>query len=403
MSEFDIKNLQTQIVTEFEGMKKQMEISAKKEAEGIYNGSVKVTIDKMNDAITDLQDKLLKAEKALAEGKARQEASVALDRAGGKLKDAWIGYIRKGIDRISAEQRNELEMHSKALNSASDPSGGYLVIPYFDTEITKKLFETSPMRQIATVKTISTDQYERPTQLDLAGAYWQDRDHDFNETDTQTWGRLTIRVHKLVSDPKVSQDLLDDAYVDVESELLDSIAQSMDLLENTSFVSGTGVGQPRGFLTYPAGTVWGSIEQIASGDADAITADALTDLTYGLKSGYRANGRYVMNNSTLAAIRKIVDGEGRALWTPQIGSEPSTINGYPVTIFADMPNPTAGALAVAFADWRRAYFIIDRMGTRVLRDPYTNSPHVRFQVTRRVGGAVNNFESIKLMKIAASV
>lgn len=403
MSEFDVKSIQTDIAKQFDEMKKHVESTAKKEAEGIYvNGEVKQKIEKMNDSITTLQDQLLKAEKLLAQSKARREASGALDTEP-ELKDAWISFIRKGAENMAAEQKHLMATHSKALNSASDPSGGYLVIPFFDTEVTRRLYETSPMRQIATVKTISTDQYEKPTQLDLAAAYWQDRDNDYTETNTQSFGRLTIRVYKLVSDPKVSQDLLDDAYVDVETELLDSIATSMDLLENTAFVSGNGVGQPRGFLTYPAGTAWGSIEQIATGDADEITTDSLTNLVYALKAGYRTNARFVMGNSSLAAIRKIVDGEGRALWTPQFGSEPSTIMGYPVTVFADMPSATAGAIPVGFGDFRRGYIVVDRAGTRVLRDPYTNSPYVRFQVTRRVGGGVNNFEAIKLLKVAESV
>lgn len=397
-TEFDIKSLETRIATEFEEMKGIIEATAKKEANA-RNAEMSAKVDKMNDSITSLQDQLLKAEKALAQSKARSEAGHALDSAGGELKDAWIQFIRKGVDSMNAEQKHLMSTHTKALNSASDPSGGYLVLPFFDTEITKKLYETSPMRQIATIKSISTDQYEKPTQLDLAGAYWQDRDHDYNETNTQTWGRLTIRVHKLIAAPKVSQDLLDDAYVDVERELLDSIAESMDLLENTSFVVGSGVGQPRGFLTYPAGTDWGQIERIKSGNATEITADSLTDLVYGLKAPYRANSRFVLENTTMASIRKMVDGEGRALWTPQFGSEPATIQGYPVSVFADMPGIAAGSLPVAFGDFRRGYIIVDRAGTRVLRDPYTNAPYVRFAATRRVGGGVDNFEAIKLLEV----
>lgn len=401
-TEFDVKSIQEKIATQFEEMKTHIEAAAKKEA-GAVNGEVTQKIDKMNDSITALQEQLLKAEKILAQTKARKEASDALQEDGGELKDAWIKFIRKGAENLKAEEKHLMSTHTKALNSASDPSGGYLVIPFFDTEVTRRLYETSPMRQIATIKTISTDQYEKPTQLDLAPAYWQDRDHDYTETNTQTWGRLTIRVHKLVGSPRISQDLLDDAYVDVERELLDSLAESFDLLENTAFVTGTGVGQPRGFLTYPAGTVWGSIQQLATGEAAAITPDSLTDLVYGLKAGYRANARFVMGNGTMAAIRKMVDGEGRALWTPQFGSEPSTIQGYPVSIFADMPTVEAGALAVAFGDFRRGYIIVDRAGTRILRDPYTNSPYVRFTTTRRVGGGVDNFEAIKLLKVAESV
>lgn len=403
MSNLEKTQVENEIGKQFHDLKAGLREIAREEMKGHVDVLLKEKVERIDAAMNESDDKLQKANEVLAKAKAMRQASDVLDTVDGELKDAWIEFIRKNTEDMSVENRQMMKTHSqKSLNSASDPSGGYLVIPYFDTQVTQRLYETSPIRSIATIKTISTDQYEKPTQLDLAGAYWQDRDHDYTETDTQTWGRLTIRVHKLISHPKVSQDLLDDAYVNVEEELLNSIATSMDLLENTAFVLGDGVGQPRGFLTYPAGTGWGQIEQIASGNATLVTPDALTDLVYSLKDGYLANARFVASRASISAIRKLTDGNGNALWTPQFGSEPAQIMGYPVTRASDMPGIAAGTLPIAFGDFRRAYIIVDRMGTRILRNPYLDAPFVRFTTTRRVGGAVDNFEAIKLLKVAAS-
>jgi HK97 family phage major capsid protein len=120
---------------------------------------------------------------------------------------------------------------------------------------------------------------------------------------------------------------------------------------------------------------------------------------HAVKAGYRANGTFVFNRATQAAIRKLKDADGDYVWQPPAkAGEPSLLMGYPVAESEDMPNMTADSYAVAFGDFRRGYLIVDRVGIRVLRDPYSHKPYVLFYTTKRVGGGVQDFEAIKLLK-----
>jgi HK97 family phage major capsid protein len=179
--------------------------------------------------------------------------------------------------------------------------------------------------------------------------------------------------------------------------------------EGAAFVNGDGVNKPRGFLNYPQvadGTwTWGNIGFIATGAAGAFPAanptDKLIDLAYSVKSGYRANAHFVMNRATEAAIRKFKDADGNYIWQPAVRpGEAPTLLGHPVAESEDMPNIGAGATAIAFGDFRRGYLVVDRVGIRVLRDPYSSKPYVLFYTTKRVGGGVQDFNAIKLLKFA---
>lgn len=402
-TQLDVKQIEQKIGDQFADLKATLKEIAKEETRGHVDVLLTEKLERINDAITKADEKLEQAEKALSLSKARREVGESLESD--ELKAAWLSFIRKNSDDLSPEHKKIMRDYSaKNMNSGSDFAGGYLVIPYFDQLITARLYETSPIRQLATIKLINTDQYEKNVRLDEASCYWQDRDNDFVESAAPDYGRLTIRVQKLVANPRVSQDLLDDAYVNVETELLDSIVGAMERREATAFVAGSGVGEPTGFLSgYPiVSTVnnWGQIQYVPSGDAAKITTDAITDLIYAMKD--TTGGSFLMNRLTIAAVRKLKDTLGNALWTPQFGSEPATICGFPVNRAADMPNVVAGAYPIAFADFREAYYIIDRMGTRILRNPYTDTPFVKFTTTRRVGGGVHNFDEIKLMKIGTT-
>jgi HK97 family phage major capsid protein len=181
--------------------------------------------------------------------------------------------------------------------------------------------------------------------------------------------------------------------------------------EGAAFVSGDGVNKPKGFLSYTtvanSSWIWGDVGYIATGAAGAFPAtnpsDVLIDLVYGLKAGYRQNGVFVMNRKTQAAIRKLKDNQGDYLWQPPAipGGRASLMNFFVIEA-EDMPDIGANAYAVAFGDFRRGYLIVDRQGVRVLRDPYSAKPYVLFYTTKRVGGGIQDFDAIKLLKFAAS-
>ena len=317
-----------------------------------------------------------------------------------EYREAFKHYMRKGD---MAEAQNQ-----KALSVGIDPDGGYTVEPDTDGRIVQKIYETSPMRQVAAQQTIGTDALEGLYDLDEAAASWVGETAGRPETNTPKLAAWRIPVHELYAFPFATQKVLDDSMLDLEAWLESKVSDKFSRKENEAFVNGDGVGKPRGFLTYPDGTaIPGQIQQTESGEAGAFPTapdggDVLLNAIYSMKQGYRNGARWHMNRNVVSEVRKLKDGEGRYLWQPGIANaEPATLLGYPILEFEDMPDLADGSLSIAFANMSEAYQIVDRHGTRVLRDPYTNKPYVGFYTIRRVGGDVVNFEALKLIRFAA--
>lgn len=319
----------------------------------------------------------------------------AKDEKAETYRKAFLQYIRKGDD-------SALQIEQKALSVGSDPDGGYLVTPTMSAKMTEIIRETSPMRQIAAVQTISTDSLDVMDDVNEAAAGWTGETATVSETNTPQLGKRNIPVHEVYAQPKATQKLIDDSAIDIEGWLSGKISDIFARKQNTAFVSGTGFNQPRGFLTYAAGTSWGQIEQVNSGSSGAVTGDGLITLFYSLKSDYARNATFLMNRLVVAAVRKLKDTTNQYLWQPGLAAgQPDTLLGVPAFMASDMPTAAADSLSVAVGDFRRAYQIVDRIGIRTLRDPFTEKPFVKFYATTRVGGDVVNFEAIKLLKLAA--
>jgi HK97 family phage major capsid protein len=308
-------------------------------------------------------------------------------------------YLRRGFATSDMEQ--------KLMLVGSDPDGGYLVTPEISKRIATVVYETSPMRSLANVETISTDAIEFPTDDGEAGAGWVGETEDRPETSTPQFGVQRIPVHELYAMPKATQKLLEDASINVETWLADKIGQKFARMEATAFVSGSGVKRPRGILTYPNATInsngiisRGGVEQVLSGSVGAITADAFISMAFSLKEPYYANASWLMRRAVVPTIMLLKDTTNRYLWQQslQVG-QPSSLVGYPIYQAADMPAVATNALPVAFGDWKQAYTIVDRLGITSLRDPYTAKPFVLFYTRKRVGGDVTNFEAYKVMKV----
>ena len=222
---------------------------------------------------------------------------------------------------------------------------------------------------------------------------------------------LSFPAMELYAMPAATATLLDDSAVDLDEWIASEVELVFAMQEGAAFVGGDGVNKPKGFLSYPtavnASWSWGNLGYLVSGAAGTFAAsnpsDTLVDLIYALKAGYRQNGSFVMNRKTQATIRKFKDTTGAYLWQPpaQSGGR-ATLMTFPVVEAEDMPDVAANALAVAFGDFQRGYLIVDRVGVRVLRDPYSAKPYVLFYTTKRVGGGVQDFDAIKLLKMAAS-
>jgi HK97 family phage major capsid protein len=205
--------------------------------------------------------------------------------------------------------------------------------------------------------------------------------------------------------------LLEDTAVNIDEWLAGEVEQAFAIQEGTAFVTGDGTNKPKGFLAYTtvanASWTWGNIGYIASGAAGAFAAsnpsDSLVDLIYAVKAGYRQNGNFVMNRKTQAAVRKFKDTGGNYLWQPPaVAGGKASLMTFPVIEAEDMPDVAANSLSIAFGDFGRGYLVVDRAGVHVLRDPFTAKPYVLFYTTKRVGGGVQDFDAIKLMKFAVS-
>jgi HK97 family phage major capsid protein len=307
-------------------------------------------------------------------------------------------YIRFGKESLDSTE-------IKALSVGGDPDGGYVVYPDMNGRIVQKVFETSPMRAYASIQVISSDALEGIYDLDEADSGWVGETESRTETGTPQIGRWRIPVHEIYAAPKATQKILDDASINMESWLAGHVSAKFAREESAAFVSGNGINKPRGFLTYAAGTTNpGTIERFKTGVSSAFAAnpgglDKVIDALYALKAPYRANASFFMTRAVTALARKLKDQDGQYQWQPsnQAG-QPATLLGYPVAAFEDMEALAAGSLSMAVADMREAYQIVDRIGIRTLRDPYTTKGMVTFYTTKRVGGDVVNFEAIKLIE-----
>jgi len=316
-------------------------------------------------------------------------------------KAAFDTFLRKGEEVMGPDER-------KALSVGTDPDGGYVVNPDLSGRIVMKVFESSPMRAYASVQVISSDALEGLFDLNEASSGWVGETDSRAETNTPQLGKWRIPAHELYAKPKATQKLLDDASINMEAWLASKVAEKFARDEANAFVVGNGVNKPRGFLTYSSGTTLpGTIERFDTGVNGAFAAapnggDVLINALYGLKQQYRANATWFMNRATLKLTRKLKDSDGAYLWSPGIAAgQPASLLGYPVASFEDMPDPATDSLSIAVGDMREAYQIVDRIGIRTLRDPYSAKPYVEFYTTKRVGGDVVNFEAIKLIEFTA--
>ena len=316
-------------------------------------------------------------------------------------KAAFDTFVRKGEEVMGVDER-------KALSVGSDPDGGYVVYPDLSGRIVTRVFETSPMRAYASVQVISSDALEGLFDLNEASSGWVGETDSRAETNTPQLGKWRIPVFELYAKPKATQKLLDDASINMEAWLASKVAEKFSRDEANAFVAGNGVNKPRGFLTYSSGTTLpGTIEQFPSGVNGALAAtpdggDVLINALYGLKQQYRANATWFMNRASTRLVRKAKDSNGSYIWVPGIAAgQPASLLGYPVAAFEDMPDPATNSLSIAVGDMREAYQIVDRLGIRTLRDPYSAKPYVEFYTTKRVGGDVVNFEAIKLIKLGS--
>jgi HK97 family phage major capsid protein len=333
------------------------------------------------------------------------ETQDANDGARREHKAAFDAYVRTG------ETSGLKRLEKKALSAGTGADGGYTVTAEVEREIGRRLAAISPIRAISGLREISLGTYKKPFMTTGFSAGWVAETGARAQTNTPTLDELAFPAAELYAMPAATPTLLEDSAVDIEQWLAAEVETAFAEQEGTAFVTGDGSGKPKGFTAYTtianSAWEWGKLGHIATGQAGGFPAtapsDVLVDLVYALRAGYRQNGTFVMNRKTQSAVRKFKDAQGNYLWQP-----PATADGraslmtFPVVEAEDMPDIAANALAIAFGDFRRGYLVVDRQGVRILRDPYSAKPYVLFYTTKRVGGGVQDFDAIKLLKFAAS-
>lgn len=322
-----------------------------------------------------------------------------------QYKAAVGSFIRVGHEKMSTDEL-------KAINVGTATQGGFLVGFEMEAGIERVVQRYSAMRQLARVIPIGSASYKKLVKTSGTSGGTRGGETSAPVTGTSpNWSELEFKPGTYLSDQRITMESLEDSVQDVESDLIEEIGIEFAEMEGADFITGDGVNGPRGFQSYTmvanASYAWGKVGFTVSGAAaDFATtnpSDKLIDLQHSLKRQYRGNAAWAMNDATLAAIRKFKDGQGNYLWgmtapSNLMAGSVGTLLGHPVVTDDFMPDLGANAFPVAFGDFKRAYYVIDRKGMSILRDPYTAVPYVKFVARRRVGGGIANFEALKVLK-----
>lgn len=329
-------------------------------------------------------------------------------------KDFTPEQLREYKTALEQVLRNP-ERKTQTLAVGVDPAGGYMVTPDKTGRIVKKVYETTPMRQLANIVVIGTDSLEGMIDNGEADAAWAGETTTRTQTDTPQVGMWKIEVKELYAYPRVTQKLLEDATIDVEAWLADKAGSKFARKENTAFLLGDGVLQPRGLTTYPTSTVaddtraWGTFQIVKTGTDSSFGAttngsDKILDLIFETKAAYRQAAKFLMARRTNGGVRKLKDGQGNYAYGLGLkeGALVENVFGFQVVDGEDMPAFGAPAAnAIAFGDFAECYQIVDRLGITVIRDNITTPGFVKYHMRKRVGGGAINFEAVKFLSFGA--
>lgn len=440
--EQELKGLYDQLRADYAALRDAVAAKAADAATGAVDPLIEAKLARVNSAINEKEaarDEKLAELRAVVDriatvqpaqtpesGKAASE----LKRFNAELRNNAAAKNRPSVD-LSSEQATEyraafermlrvgpgnlLDAERRAMSAGSDPDGGYTITPDMSGRIVERLFETSPMRQYATVQSIGTDKLVGFSDTGSAtSGGWVSELGTRSDSNTPQIGRYEIVAHEQYAQPKASQVVIEDSMWDVQGWLVKKGSEILSRDQNTAFVSGTGVGKPKGFAAYTtaatadASRTWGEFEHVATGAAtfgtDPNGIQKLIGLIHKMNPNYLRNSAFYMNRNTLSTLRQLTDASasGKFVFVPSFqAAVPDTLLGYPVRVLVDMADIASAALAVAFGDMAETYTIVDRVGLGLkIVDPYTDKPNVRFYLRARVGGAAVNFDSLKFLKFS---
>ncbi|EFF9317421.1 phage major capsid protein [Escherichia coli] len=392
----DVEQVAQELQAKFDAFKEKND--KRLEAVEQEKGKLAGEVETLNGKLSELDELKSALEEELKQVKRPTGGSQS--KAASEHKTAFIGFMRKGKD----DGLRELER--KALQVGVDEDGGYAVPEELDRTILNLLKDEVVMRQEATTITVGGANYKKLVNLGGTASGWVGETDALPETDASKLGQIEPFMGEIYGNPQATQTMLDDAFFNVEDWINSELAIEFAEQEEIAFTSGNGTKKPKGFLAY-ASTLdpdktraFGTLQHILSGAAAGVTADAIIKLVYTLRKVHRNGAKFMMNNNSLFAIRILKDSEGNYLWRPGLElGQPSSLAGYGVAENEQMPDIAADAKAIAFGNFKRGYTIVDRIGTRILRDPYTKKPFVGFYTTKRTGGMLVDSQAIKLLQI----
>ena len=407
------------IATAFEEYKSTNDarIEAIKAGKGTAELDAKLArMDAAIDNMGEVKSKLEAMETRMSRPGAYGEGE-STSREAAEYKGAFLNWMRSPTDqerqqKVTAAQRN-LETRAADARTSTGASGGFALPEEIERTIARIGVDMSPIRSLATVRTVGTPDYKELIDVNGAAFEWIGETDTRAQTNTPDLAEIAPTFGMASAKPQATEESLDDLFFDVENWLIQSAAEAIYAGEGVAFVSGNGTKKPKGFLAGPAplstadsSRAFGTLQYIASAQAAAMptSPDVFFDMIYSLRARYRANATWVTSKAVLATIRKYKEATTNAyMWQPALAAgQPSSFAGFPMVEAEDMPAVGAGTFPLAFGDFREGYLICDRVGMRMTRDEITTPGYVKFYIRKRVGGVLRNTQAIKLLKIAVN-
>lgn len=366
---------------------------------GVLSAEDDAAYSRMEQEITDLGKEISRMERLEALD-AQMKEPVNQPLTGKPMSSRVIERTGRATDEYRTSfwdmMRSKAPLPSvvNALQEGTDSEGGYLVPDEYERTLVEALEEENVFRQLAKVIRTSSGDRKIPVVATKGTASWIDEEGAYTESD-DSFGQVSIGAYKVGTMIKVSEELLNDSVFDLESYIAKEFARRIGAKEEEAFFTGDGSGKPLGILAATGGAETG----VTAASSTAVTADELMDLFYSLKSPYRKKAVWVLNDSTIKAVRKLKDSTGQYLWQPSlVAGTPDTLLGRPVKTSAYMPVIAAGAKTIAFGDFSY-YWIADRQGRsfKRLNELYAANGQVGFLGSQRVDGKLVLSEAVKVL------
>lgn len=394
----DVQQVAEALGARFEEFKKANDLRL----DGIVQEKSKLaeSVEKLNGQLSELEQSKSDLEAELKSYR-RPGGGAPGAKEQAEHKTAFGAFMRKG------QEDGLRDLERKALNTTTDEDGGFAVPEELDRTLIELARETSVMRQECHGITLGGTGYKKLASLGGTTSGWVGESDPRPATGTPKLKEVTPYWGEVYANPQATQGMLDDGFMNVEAWLSGEVNIEFSEKEEAGFSYGDGVKKPKGLFAFAtdaksdAEREFGKLQHLlASGTT--LNADDLVKLIYTLRKPYRSGARWMMNGLSLMSCRLLKDTEGNYLWRPGLSEgESSILLGYGIAENEEMPDIAAGVQPLAFGNYKRAYTIIDRIGTRVLRDPYTNKPYVGFYTTKRVGGMLENSQAVKMLQLGA--